>query len=112
MISAGLHQAHQVDAVDVLHREEVGLVDLTEVEELDDVGVVEAEADLRLGDELLDEAVASGERRVDLLEHDELLQALGGAGAGEVDLGHATRAQLADQLVFAEALGHDITLAA
>ena len=99
-----LQQAQQVDALDVLHREEVRVADRAEVEHLDDVRVVEAERDLRLVDEHRDELAAPRVRGVDLLDHQGLGEPLRDLGAREEHLGHATGADLADQRVFSELL--------
>ena len=53
----------QVLAVDVLHRDEVLAVDLTDVEDLDDVRVRERRRDARLVQEHLDERAVLVHRR-------------------------------------------------
>jgi hypothetical protein len=104
LLGAVLQEAQQIHPLDVLHRQEVGVADRAEVEDLDDVGVVEAERDLGLVDEHRDELPALGVGRVDLLDHQRLGQALGDGGAREEHLGHASGADLRDERVFTELL--------
>jgi hypothetical protein len=99
-----LQQAQEVHPVDELHREEVGVADRAEVEDLDDVRVVEAERDLRLVDEHRHELARLRERRVDLLDHQRLGEALRHGGPRQEHLRHATGADLAHQRVFPELL--------
>jgi hypothetical protein len=98
----GVDQAHEVLALDELHRQVEAAVDLAEVEDLDDVGVVEAEGDLRLVDEHPRELGLVGELLADLLDDDALDQALGDRDVGEVDLGHAALADPLGEGVAAE----------
>ncbi len=58
----------QVLAVDVLERDEITVVDLTEVEDLGDVRVLELHGDLRLVDEHRDELFVLGDVRQDALD--------------------------------------------
>ena len=104
-----LQHAQEVDSLDVLHREEVGVADGTEVEHLDDVRVVEAERDLRLVDEHRDELTAARVCGVDLLDDEGLVETLRHDRAREIHLGHPTCADLSDQRVFAELL-HRLSL--
>ena len=104
LLGAVLQQAEQVEALDVLHRQEVGVADRAEVEHLDDVRVVEAERDLGLVDEHRDELPALGVGRVDLLDDQRLGEALRDGRAREEHLGHASGADLRHQRVFTELL--------
>ncbi len=101
-----LQQAQEIHSLDVLHGQEVGFAHGAEVEDLDDVGVIEAECDLGLVDEHRDELPRAGKRWVDLLDHQLLVQPLRNGGAREENLGHPPRPDSSDELVFAELL-HD-----
>jgi hypothetical protein len=103
-LGAAAHHAVRVGALDELHRDEVGLVDLSEVERLRDVHVREQHRDLRLLDEHLREVLVLGEARVDHLERDELLEAGDAAGLRDVDLGHAADGDASQQGVVTELL--------
>ena len=98
-----LDRGVEVLAVDVLHREEVRVVDLAEIVDMRDVRVIERGGEPRLVEEQPHELRILGELRQDLLEHDELLEALGPDGAREKQLGHPTSRQLAQDLVRAQA---------
>jgi hypothetical protein len=89
----------QVGALDVLHREEVGPVEVSVVEDLDEVHVLEAGRDLRLVLEHLDELGVAVELRQDALDDDDLLDAAEHLDLGLVDLGHAARGDALDELV-------------
>ena len=69
-------QREHVEAVDVLHRDvrRVGIG--AELEHLDDVAVIELRGDPRLVDEHLDERLVGREVRQDLLDRDQLLEAV------------------------------------
>ena len=95
----------QVLAPDVLHRDEVRVVDAAELEDLADVGVVELARDLRLIDEHLDEVGVLGHRRQDPLDREDLLEAFDAEGLGLEDLGHAADADAFEQQVFPEGNG-------
>jgi hypothetical protein len=103
-VAHGMEQPHQVDALDQLHRQVERAVDLAEVEDLDDVGVIERQRDLGLVDEHPHELALVGEVLADLLDDDALGQTLGDAHVGEVDLGHTALADLLRQHVAAEDL--------
>ena len=92
----------QILAPDVLHGDEVRVVDAAELEDLADVGVVQLAADLRLIDEHLDEVGVLGHRRQDALDGEDLLEALDAEGLGLEDLGHAADADALEQEVLAE----------
>ena len=89
-------------APDVLHGDEVRVVDAAELEDLADVGVVQLAADLGLIDEHLDEVGVLRHRRQDALDGEDLLEALDAEGLGLEDLGHAANADALEQDVLAE----------
>ena len=89
-------------AVQVLHRDVVGAFGLAAVEDRDDVRVVEAGGALRLAAEALDELVVVGVPLVQELQRHAAAELL---VLGEVDVGHPTRAELAqDQVAAVELL--------
>ena len=92
----------QIAAVDVLHRDVVGVADLAQVEDVRDVHVLELDRDLGLVDQHLDEVVVRREVGVDHLQGHDLLEALQALGRGEVDLGHAAGRDLREETVGAE----------
>ena len=82
--------------VDVLHRDEVGVLELAAVEDADHVRVLEAGRRLGLAAEALDELLVLGEAVVEDLDRDLAIE-LG--VVGEPDVGHPARADLALELV-------------
>ncbi len=74
--SAPLDQALQVDAVHVLHDDEVRVFGMTDIEDLDDVRVLQRQRQPRLVQEHRDEFLVLGQRRQDALDRDVLLEAL------------------------------------
>ena len=98
----GPHRLGQVAAFDVLHRDEVLLVDRPQLEDLDDVGVVEAGRQLGLLDEHARELGVVGEVRQDALDHEHALEPGGTLDAALEDVGHAAAADAFEQRVFAE----------
>ncbi len=99
-------------ALEELHRDVVGAVELAAVEDLDDVGVLQAGGGARLAAEALDELRVGGEAAVEDLQRD-LAAELGVLGA--VDVGHAAaadalddRVALVDDLALAEALAQRV----
>jgi hypothetical protein len=82
-------RATHVLPVDVLHREEVVSVDDIHAVDVRDVRVIETGGQLRLVEEQLDELRIVRELGQDLLEHEQLLEALRTDRAREVELGHA-----------------------
>ena len=103
---AAAHELAEVEALDVLHREEQALVAVVrELVDLDDVRVVEARRELRLVDEHRAEAPRRAVRRQDALDDEELVRALGAALLGEEHLGHAARAEAAQDLEVGELVG-------
>ncbi len=100
------HQHAEVRALDVFHREELPLVAaVVELEDLDDVGVVEARGELRLLDEHGAEASRGEVRRVDALDDEELVGALRAGLLREEDLGHSPRAQATHDVELGELAG-------
>jgi len=81
-------QLAQVRAVHELHREEVLAVDLAQIEDRHDVGMAEADDELALVDEALDELGVARELRQDLLDDDALLEARRAFHLREIDLAH------------------------
>ena len=102
-LAAGLLDRAQVAAVDVLHRDEVAAgLDLAEVVDVDDVRVVQLRRELGLVDEHRDELFVVGQVRQDLLDRDDLLEALDARALGLVELGHAAGGDPLEDLVLAE----------
>ena len=82
---AGVDQLLQRAALDELHRDEVGAVDLTPVEDRDDVGVLKRGGGLGLAPEAFDELPVLGEALVEDLQRDPTLKV---GVLGEPDVGH------------------------
>jgi hypothetical protein len=89
-------------ALEVLHRDEVRAVLLAQVVDIDDVRVPDLGGDAGLLEERLGQGLLGGQPRVDGLHHHQLLEGLGPALPGQVDLGHAALADPRDQLVAPE----------
>ena len=98
----------QVLAVDVLHRDEVLIVVLTDVEDLDDVRMRERRGDACFVEQHLDERFVLVHRRKDPLDDEELLETGDALLDREEQLGHAAGRELADQRVLAESTRHAI----
>ncbi|PRQ07747.1 hypothetical protein ENSA7_25150 [Enhygromyxa salina] len=96
-------ELRQVETVDPLHDHEALAVDLTNVEHLNDVGVGQQHRQPRL----LDEHVAVGgvveQVPGEQLDSDGLARACHGGATAHPDLRHAAAADLAQQLVVAQA---------
>ena len=88
--------------MDVLERDEEAVVDLTEVEDLGDVRVLQLHGDLRLVDEHRDELVVLGDVRQDALDGDQALEALDAEGLRLEDLGHPPDVDPLEEVVLAE----------
>jgi hypothetical protein len=97
-----LDEVAGVDPVDVLHGDEVVLVHLSEVVDVDDVGVRELRGQARLVEEHPDEVLRIDEMRQDPLHGDHALEALRAALAREEHLRHAAASQSLDELVLTE----------
>ena len=83
-------------ALDVLHDDEVGAVELAAVEDRDDIRVREPRGMRRLAPEALDELLVVRVPRVQHLDRDSAAELL---VLGEVDVGHAAAAELARDAV-------------
>src|SRR5262245_18137370 len=81
----------EVDALDVLHHDEIRLVGVADVEHLDDVGVLQVQRQPRLVEEHGHELLVLGQRGKDALDGDALPEALQGLGHALEDFGHTTR---------------------
>ena len=88
--------------MDVLHGDEVALVDLPEVEDLHDVRVGEAGHHLGLVHEHVHELLVVGEVGQDALDRQGLLEARDAAALGLEHLGHAPDRDPVEELVGAE----------
>ncbi len=99
---AAAEDGFQIVAIDVLHGDVVGVLDLAEVVDVDDVVVVELRGQLGLIDEHLDEVLVVRQMGKDLLDGDRLLESFDAAHPRLPDLGHAARGDLLDHHVLAE----------
>ena len=77
--------------IDVVHRDEIRVIDHAELVDRHDVAVCERDQRLGLGDEQVDEVSLAREPRMDLLDHDRFLEPAGTDQLAEEDLGHARR---------------------
>ena len=75
----------------VLHGDVVGAVDVSDVEDLNDVRVREGRRNARLVQEHLDERLVLIHRRQNALDDNQLLEAGDAALDREVELGHSPR---------------------
>jgi hypothetical protein len=96
-------RAREVGAVHVLHRDEVGAVGLSEIEDLDDVRVGQARRDLRLADEELCEARPCCERGKHALDDDGLLEPGGASRSRAPHLRHPAFGDAIEELVVSDA---------
>ncbi len=92
----------EVSPGNILHGDVVLLVDMTEVEDLGDVGVGELPCDLGFIDEHRDELVILGDGWQDALDGQDTLKTLDTKGFGLEDLCHASCIDLFQEVVFAE----------
>jgi hypothetical protein len=88
LLGLGNDPAH-VAAEEVFHGDEIAVADLTEIVDLDDVGMIELRGELRLVEEHPHEALLVAQVRADALQHHRLLEALHARLAGEEDLRHS-----------------------
>ena len=102
LLLAAIEDAAQVLAVHELERDEVGILDLAEIEDLRDVGVVELDRDLRLVDEHRDELFVLSDVRQDALDGEQTLEALDAEGFRLPNLGHAADVDAVEELVLSE----------
>jgi hypothetical protein len=86
----------------VLQRDEEAVLDLTEVEDLGDVRVLQLHGDLRLVDEHRDELLVLGDVRQDAFDGEQPLEALDAEGLGLEYLGHASDVDPLEEVVLAE----------
>ena len=92
----------EVEAVDVLHRDEQRLADAAEVEHLDDVGVGQPDGDLGLGDEPGGELRIARQLGEDPLDRERLLEAVGAVRLGQEDLRHAADRDAVEDVIALE----------
>ena len=85
-----------------LHRDVERAAGAAEVVDADDVRVLEADRDLRLVDEHVDEVVVLDEVREDALDGDQALEPLGAEGLRLEHLGHAAHPDALEEEVFSE----------
>ena len=96
-------QRQDIDPVDVLHRDEQGVIDFAQLEGLRDLGVDEARRELRLVDEHRVVGLVADEVRQQPLDHDLLREAVLARRGRDEQLGHAADGQPFDELVPAKA---------
>ena len=89
-------------APDVLHRDEVAVVDATELKDLANVGVIQLPTDLCLVDEHLNEVRVLGHGRQDLLDRNDLLETFDAEGFGLKDLGHSAHGDTFEEQIFSK----------
>jgi len=92
----------QIASVHILHRDVVGLLEATQVVDLDDARMREAGDHLGLVDEHVHELLVVREVRQDAFDRDDLLEALDTAALGAIDLGHASDRDAVEQRVGAK----------
>ena len=90
--------------MDILHGHEVVPVDLPEVEDLHNVYMLKLDGYPSLIDEHLNEFLILGHVIEHTLDHQNLLESCHTKGPSAIDLGHAARSNLLEQLVLAEML--------
>jgi hypothetical protein len=100
----------EIEPVDVLHRDEQGVADPAEVEDLDDVRVGQLDRYLGLGDEPRRELGVARELGQDPLDREGLLEAVRPVGLGQEHLGHAADRDAVEHVIaferFLERLVH------
>jgi hypothetical protein len=90
------HDLPQWLAMEVLHRNPIGVVILSKVEHLGDIGVVDARGDAGLVEEHVHELVIFDEMGMDALNGDPLLKATRAVHSSEMHARHAADADLVD----------------
>ena len=85
--------------MEVLHRDPVGALVLTEIEHLRDVRVVDTSRDPRFIEEHVDELIVLDEVRVDALDRHPFLEAAGAVHPGQMNAGHTADADLFNDAV-------------
>jgi hypothetical protein len=108
LLALGEHAAQLLEGrpIDVLHGDEVALVDHAELVDGHDVAVGETDESLGLGDEHLDELPLPREFRVDFLDDQKFLEAARTQELGKIDLRHAPSGNLLGQEVLAKGRRH------
>ena len=104
-LRAGAHDLDEVVPAQVLHRDEVLVVDVADVVDLHDVRVIERRSDARLVEEHAHELGILRAVAEDALDDEILLEPLDRLRTGQEDLGHAARRQAGDKLVLAKGHG-------
>ncbi len=94
VFATDLDHRTEVEAVDVLHGDEVVVVVLSEFKDLYDIGVVHDGSDTRFVLEHLEELLVTEEVREDPLDNKLLFEAAGAALLGEMDFGHPAGCEL------------------
>ena len=102
---AGCEEVEEVFAGDILHGDEVLPLDLSEVVDLDHVGVVEPDGDTGLVDEHADEVGVFCERGEDDLDGALFGEAVGALKHAAEDVGHAASTDAIDEDELTEATG-------
>ena len=102
VLDGGVEDAQEIHALDMLHRQEIGGPDLAVAERLYDVRMVQVDGDLGLVLEHLAELRRLRQRRMDLLDDEDLGQALRQRLARQEELGHAAGAESTNELIFSE----------
>ena len=87
-LAAGVEKTSEVLSGNVLHGDEVIIVDLAQIVDVGDVLVIQLGGELGLVDEHVDEVLVLGGLGEDLLDGDTLLEALDPLSARLPDLGH------------------------
>ncbi len=102
LVAHAIEDRAQVAPVHVLERDEEAFVDLTEVEDLGDVRVLQLHGDLRLVDEHRDELFVLSDVREDAFDRQEALEALHAKRLGLEDFGHTSDVDPLEEVVLSE----------
>ena len=102
LVAHAIEDRPQVAPMDVLEGDEEAVVDLTEVEDLRDVRVLQLHGDLRLVDEHRDELFVLGDVREDAFHREEALEALHAKGLRFEDFGHTSHVDPLKEVVLSE----------
>jgi hypothetical protein len=92
----------QVAPRHILKGNKIAFIDLTEIKNLSDVGVVKLNRDLGLIDKHVNKFFILRDRREDSLDRDEALETLNTKRLGFEDLSHAARVDLFKQIILTE----------
>ena len=104
LFPASLQHAAQVAAVDILHRHVVEVVDLSKVQDLDNVGVRQKTGNFCLFHQQLHEFLVLGQCGRDTLDREEAVEPPDTVQPGLENLGHGPRRDALENQVFAEGL--------